>query len=170
MCAQIRTLVTHIIMARLKPLVLEQLYTLITVNKPSNWFSTYLCTFILLHDCSLKVAKNAIYAKKHGMKTQFANMDAISEIQLGANILLAYFHYSCKGFRVFEDGWKEEKMKSMASLNEEQAQFIQKTAAYVKTNKRHFAEVLDRKMYEHEHYFIAQLYDDDWKPRPTVKP
>ncbi|PMD58388.1 uncharacterized protein K444DRAFT_532135 [Hyaloscypha bicolor E] len=168
MGAQIETLITHNIMARLKPRILEQLYNLITANKPSNWLSTYLCTFILLHDCSLKVAKNAVYARKHGMKTQFANMDAISEIQMGANILLAYFHYSCKGYRVFEDGWKEGKMKSMASLNEEQAQFIQKTADYVKINKHHFAKVVDQKLYEHEHYFIAQLYDDDWKPKPTV--
>jgi hypothetical protein len=36
--------------------------------------------------------------------------------------------------------------------------------------ERHFAEVLDQNQYEHEHYFIAQLYDHDWKPRRTVKP
>jgi hypothetical protein len=32
----------------------------------------------------------------------------------------------------------------------------------------HFTEILDQKLYEHEHYFIAQLYEEDWKPRPTV--
>ena len=73
-------------------------------------------------------------------------MDAISEIQMGANILLAYFHYSCKGYRVFEDGWKEEKMKSMASLNEEQAQFIQKTTDYVKTNSMHLSLIIGCKV------------------------
>jgi hypothetical protein len=69
-------------------------------------------------------------------------MDAISEIQMGANILLAYFHYSCKGYRVFEEGWKAEEMKSMASLSEEQAQFIQTTAAYVKTNSMHLSLII----------------------------
>jgi hypothetical protein len=34
--------------------------------------------------------------------------------------------------------------------------------------EHHFAKVVDQKLYEHEHYFIAQLYDDDWKPKPTV--
>jgi hypothetical protein len=69
-------------------------------------------------------------------------MDAVSEIQMGANILLAYFHYSCKGCRVFEDGWKAEKMKSMASLDEDQAHFIQITAAYVKTNSMHLSLII----------------------------
>lgn len=53
---------------------------------------------------------------------------------MGANVLLAHFHYSCKGYRVFEEGWKVEETMSMAELNAEQAQFIQKTAAYVKAN------------------------------------
>lgn len=61
-------------------------------------------------------------------------MDNISEIHMGANVLLAHFHYSCKGYRVFEEGWKVEETVSMAELNTEQAQFIQKTAAYVKAN------------------------------------
>jgi len=61
-------------------------------------------------------------------------MDMISELHVGANILLAYFHYSCKGHRIFDQGWNAEEMRSMAELNAEQAQFIQKTAAYVKAN------------------------------------
>lgn len=111
-------------------------------------------------------------------------MDDISEIHMGANILLAHFHYSCKGYRVFEQGWRVEETKSMAELNAEQVQFIQKTAAYVKANsmfipcdytqtanaweESHFAEVLEQKLVEHQHYYIAQLYEEDWKPRSTI--
>lgn len=110
-------------------------------------------------------------------------MDSMSEMEMGANILLAHFHYSCKGYRIFEQGWRAEETRSM-ELNAEQVQFIQKTAAYVKANsmfipcydvritntreESHFAEVLEQKLVEHQHYFVAQLYEEDWKPRSTI--
>lgn len=68
MGAQIDVLVTHGIMIPLRNRILEQLSTLILANKARNWFCIYLCIFVLLHDGSLKMARNAIYARKHGMK------------------------------------------------------------------------------------------------------
>jgi len=87
---------------------------------------------------------------------------------MGANILLAHFHYLCKGNQVFEQDGKIQKTKSMANLNTEQVQFVQKTAAHVKANRSQFAEILNENLIEHEHYFIAQLYESDWKPRFPV--
>ena len=33
------------------------------------------------------------------------------------------------------------------------------------TKEDHFRYILDNDKYEDEYYFIAQLYDRDWKPR-----
>lgn len=70
MGAQVDVIVTHGIMIPLRNRILEQLSTLILANKPRNWFCIYICIFVLLHDCSLKMARNAIYARKHGMRVR----------------------------------------------------------------------------------------------------
>lgn len=53
---------------------------------------------------------------------------------MGANILLAYFHYCTKGFRPFSLEWNSEQTLSMAELNAEQVEFVKKTAVHVKAN------------------------------------
>ena len=61
-------------------------------------------------------------------------VEVISELHMGANILLTYFHYCCKGFRPFDLDWKSAETASMAELDSEQIQFVQKTAEYVHKN------------------------------------
>jgi hypothetical protein len=58
----------------------------------------------------------------------------VQELHLGANILLAHFHYCCKGFRPFSLDWKAEDTTSMAELDPHQVQFVCQTTAYVKAN------------------------------------
>jgi len=61
-------------------------------------------------------------------------IDLIGELHMGANILLAYFHYCTKGFRPFSLDWNAEQTLSMAELNTEQVEFVKKTAAHVNGN------------------------------------
>jgi hypothetical protein len=68
MGAQLDVIMTHGIMLPLRHKILEKLSSLVLANKPSNWLCIYFSTFTLLHDCSLKVIRNAIYGRKHGMK------------------------------------------------------------------------------------------------------
>jgi hypothetical protein len=58
----------------------------------------------------------------------------IKELHLGANILLAYFHYCCKGCQPFALDSDAAEIATMAELNPEQIDFIQKTAGYVHLN------------------------------------
>jgi hypothetical protein len=60
--------------------------------------------------------------------------DIIEELHMGANILLAYFHYCCKGFRPFDLDWDATDTTSMAELDPDQIKFVQKTAGYVHSN------------------------------------
>lgn len=111
--------------------------------------------------------------------------DIVEELHLGANILLAYFHYCCKGCRPFDLGWDAAQTTSMAELDHEQINFVQRTAGYVHSNGitplpyfsdrlltalkvSKFRDVKEKCVYEDEHYYIAQLYDQDWAPSTIV--
>jgi hypothetical protein len=64
-------------------------------------------------------------------KTQHARPDMIKELHLGANVLLAHFHYGCKGHRPFTLDWNPELSTSMAKLDDKQLRFVRQTAVYV---------------------------------------
>jgi hypothetical protein len=54
------------IMNPLRKKVLDDLQRLIHSNKPQYWITVYLCTFILLHTCSVVTADRYRHARKHG--------------------------------------------------------------------------------------------------------
>jgi len=58
----------------------------------------------------------------------------IKDLHLGANVLLAHFHYGCKGYCPFTLDWNPDLSSSMARLDEEQLRFVRQTAAYVDYN------------------------------------
>lgn len=66
MGAQIELILIQRIQIPLRKKVLEMLQALIVANKPSTWFTIYLCTFILLHNCSMITKYDSGYAKKYG--------------------------------------------------------------------------------------------------------
>jgi hypothetical protein len=103
----------------------------------------------------------------------------IEELHLGANILLAYFHYCCKGFQPFDLDWDASETTSMAELDAEQVKFVRKTADFVslqsmfffilpfvsdQSQGAHFHDIKEKLLYEDEHYYVAQLFETDWTP------
>jgi hypothetical protein len=58
----------------------------------------------------------------------------IQELHQGANILLAHFHYCNKGSHPFS--LKRSSMASMAELNEDQTQFLVRTAKYFEARSK----------------------------------
>ncbi|KAJ8124841.1 hypothetical protein O1611_g8800 [Lasiodiplodia mahajangana] len=90
MGAQIELVLIHQIQSNLRREMLENLQSMTQANKQHTWFTTYLITFILLHNVALLCQHDTGYARKHGMKTRFAREDMVREYQLGANILLAH--------------------------------------------------------------------------------
>jgi hypothetical protein len=169
MGAQMQFILNHKLLAPLRSKILVRLQKLTLEQKPDNWFCIYLCTFILLHNCSLLTAHDVGYARKHGLKARHARPDMIKELHLGANVLLAHFHYGCKGYRPFSLDWKPELSTSMATLNDEQLRFVRQTAVYVDYNGPRFNKLLSEGINDSEHYFVAQMYEDEWKPRLSVE-
>jgi hypothetical protein len=56
----------------------------------------------------------------------------VAEYHMGANILLAYFHYCNKGLHPFALNSNSPEFATMAALNPKQVEFIEFTRTYVK--------------------------------------
>jgi hypothetical protein len=65
---QLELILFGIILAPLKKSVLSDLQSLVLANKPTTWFTIYLCIFVLLHLCAIITMNDAQYARKHGYK------------------------------------------------------------------------------------------------------
>lgn len=68
MGAQIELVLIHQIQSSLRREMLESLQAMTQANKHQTWFTTYLITFILLHNVALLCQHDAGYARKHGIK------------------------------------------------------------------------------------------------------
>ncbi|KAK0746284.1 hypothetical protein B0T18DRAFT_148135 [Schizothecium vesticola] len=127
MGAQIDSVLIHQIQPHLRRRTLEELQKMTQEKKQKTWLTTYLVTFILLHNIALITKHDADYARKHGMKRRFAREDNVREYNLGANTLLAYFHYCNKGIYPFSADCKDQDLQSLAELDGEAIDFVKYT-------------------------------------------
>ena len=154
MGAQIDAVLINDMQYQLRQKTLDALSKLTQNKKQKTWLSTYLATFILLHNIALITNHDAEYAKKHGMNRRFAREEHVKEYEHGAylldltlpfpdglgssylrfegaNTLLAYFHYCNKSIYPFSTTCKDRDLHSLVDLDEEVVLFIQATRRYV---------------------------------------
>ncbi|KAG6051297.1 hypothetical protein E4U39_001539 [Claviceps sp. Clav50 group G5] len=163
--AQLDLVMIHQIQVRLRHEVLDKLQKMILKNKPDTWFVTYLVMFLLLHNAALITAHDASYARKHGILSRFARIDRVAEYQLGANILLAHFHYCNKGWYPFSDKCKEQDLRTLADLSDDRVKFVQETRRIAKANAPRWKRLRESGASENDYYFVSQLFEEDWHPR-----
>ncbi|KHO00008.1 uncharacterized protein MAM_01931 [Metarhizium album ARSEF 1941] len=163
--AQLDLVLIHHIQTKLRRELLDKLQKMILKNKQSTWFVTYLVTFMLLHNAALITAHDAAYARKHGMKRRFAREDKVKEYFLGANILLAHFHYCNKGWYPFSEDCKDQDLRTLADLNEDKIRFVQATREYARDHKGEWDKLRERGSWEDDYFFVSQLFEENWHPR-----
>ncbi|KAI0385840.1 hypothetical protein F5Y04DRAFT_268609 [Hypomontagnella monticulosa] len=168
MGAQIELVLIHQIQSSLRREMLENLQAMTQANKHQTWFTTYLITFILLHNVALLCQHDAGYARKHGIKSRFAREEMVREYQMGANILLAYFHYCNKGDYPFSAGCKEQDLSQLAGLDEPKVKLIQFTRTTAEKYKKHWTKIRQTNDYENDFYYISQLFEEGWTPQSTI--
>ncbi|KAM3431419.1 hypothetical protein MY4824_007129 [Beauveria thailandica] len=168
MGAQLNLIMIHQIQAKLRKTVLEQLQKIVQKNKHSTWLVTYFVNFILLHNASMIISHDAGYAKKHGIKRRFAREDKVKEYHIGANIILAYFHYCNKGLYPFSDECSDSELKSLAELNENDVKFVRCTANYARAREVEWRRLRESQDYHHPEYYISQMFEQNWKPRSMI--
>lgn len=168
MGAQIELVLIHQIQSALRRELLENLQAMTQANKHKTWFTTYLVTFILLHNVALLCQHDAGYARKHGIKTRFARQDMVQEYQIGANILLAYYHYCTKGVYPFSPDCKDQDLSTLAELDESKTKVVLATRKVVKEHRNQWAKIRQSADYENDMFYISQLYEEQWSPLPTI--
>ncbi|KAK3341164.1 hypothetical protein B0T25DRAFT_464856, partial [Lasiosphaeria hispida] len=165
MGAQIDSVLIHQIQPHLRRRTLEELQKMTQDKKQKTWLTTYLVTFILLHNIALITKHDADYARKHGIKRRFAREDNVKEYNLGANTLLAYFHYCNKGIYPFSAECKDQDLQSLAELDEDAMLFVKYTRQFASKNNRHWEDLWHEENYESEYYYVSQLFEQNWQPR-----
>ncbi|KAM0564300.1 hypothetical protein ACHAPJ_000510 [Fusarium lateritium] len=166
--AQMDLVLIHHIQTRLRRELLDQLQKMMSKNKQSTWLVTYLVIFILLHNTALITAHDAGYAKKHGMKRRFAREEKVKEYHLGANILLAHFHYCNKGIYPFSEECKDQDLRTLAGLDEDKIEFVHTTGTYAKRYGPQWEGLRKAAAYENDYFFVSQLFETNWQPRTTI--
>jgi hypothetical protein len=68
MGAQLDMILIHQIQSKIRREMLDRLQKMTQANKQKTWLTTYLVTFILLHNIALITDHDAGYARKHGIK------------------------------------------------------------------------------------------------------
>ncbi|KAH0493991.1 hypothetical protein TgHK011_000630 [Trichoderma gracile] len=166
--AQMDMILIQHIQTKLRHELLDNLQKVMLKNKPSSWLVTYLVAFILLHNVALITKHDAGYARKHGMNRRFAREAKVQEYHLGANIILAHFHYCNKGVAPFSEECEDQDLRTLAHLDEDKIQFVRATRAYVQRHKRDWEQIRARGEYENDFFFVSQLFDEKWHPRTTI--
>ncbi|KAK3325012.1 hypothetical protein B0H66DRAFT_470400 [Apodospora peruviana] len=167
--AQMEVVMTSLLLQPAKKEVLKRLKDLVMENQRRSWFAIYLTMFILLHSCSLLTAADNKKARKQGLEHRFFRLSLVEELHNGAKVLLAYFHHCNKGGHPFTMDWSSEDQMVRGELNKEQAQFMRETAEQLKAKGMLFSNGVRKEgKFEHDYYFISQLYDFEWKPFHTV--
>ncbi|KAK4205206.1 hypothetical protein QBC40DRAFT_162947 [Triangularia verruculosa] len=172
--AQLDSFLIHQIQSQLRRKTLEELQKMTQEKKQKTWLTTYLVTFILLHNIGLVTRHDAEYARKHGMKRQWAREDSVKEYEMGANTLLAYFHYCNKGIYPFSAECRDADLRSLAELDDEAIALVHYTRQHAMEHKARWEDMWkcegdwkDREMkrYENEYYYVSQLFEPNWQPR-----
>lgn len=141
---QFASVVMHRVLEPLRVATLRTLQRLVEGNKPKDWYTIVLVTFILLHNYERGVFfQRGFWAKRkvpvssgtcrlnaliaHSFtQVLYLDMELIRGIHSGAKAILAHFHYSCKGNVPFSPNfdWDSKEAQRMAEINQEQIQFM----------------------------------------------
>ncbi|KAL8370743.1 hypothetical protein RB595_000883 [Gaeumannomyces hyphopodioides] len=79
MGAQLDSILIHQIQAKFRRDTLDQLQNFTQENRQKTWLTTYLVTFVLLHNIALVIQHDASYARKHGIERRFAREDKVKQ-------------------------------------------------------------------------------------------
>jgi len=114
-------------------------------------------------------------------------METITQCHETASIILAYFHYNCKGHDYFSEPLKSVESNILSSLGTRERAFMEFLAAELQTTsktqflaciiqyKEDSRGIVDELFsvsltheYDQDFWLTGQLFDQHWKPRRTL--
>ncbi|KXX74792.1 hypothetical protein MMYC01_207707 [Madurella mycetomatis] len=126
-----------------------------------------------LNDLVKETNANWETARQYNLKEEYCNHESISKHHMGVNVMLAHFHYLNKGvlpFQLTYDAAGIRELSKAAELDPEQVTFIKLTSHLLNEPQRlaEFQSVRSKLDLNHDMYWIAQLYEENWMPGPTA--
>ncbi|GAB1317293.1 Zn(2)-C6 fungal-type domain-containing protein [Madurella fahalii] len=133
--------------------LLGQLNELVKENKRQYWLTIYLTMFILLHSCSMISRRDWETARQYNLQEEYCNHERVLPFRLT---------YDAAGIR---------ELSKAAELEPQQVSFVESTSHLLREPPRAVAEfqsVRSKLDLNHDLYWVAQLYDENWAPGPTA--
>jgi hypothetical protein len=91
----------------------------------------------------------------------------VEDLHHGANMLLAHFHYCNKGTHLPSINLKDRHNTVLSELGVPEYLFMIRTIELIRLNADNFRAIKEEEFYEHEFYFISQMFEKDWAPRDS---
>jgi len=168
MIQQLDMVLTLGILEPLRKQVLEDFQKLALATNPRNWMTIYLVTFLSLHDCAKITAENYQNARKHGLLRRYAIPNFIAERHHSANVFLSHYHYRTESSNPFKQDWKRRHMTPFSYMSVDDIQFLERTKVLLKEREDVIKINREMDLYEHELYFVSQMFEESWQPKETI--
>jgi hypothetical protein len=92
----------------------------------------------------------------------------IQERHHAANVFLSHYHYRTESANPFKQDWRRRHATPFSHMTVDEIHFLERTKLLVKERELLFKTNKDQTLYEHEMYFVAQMFEENWQPRETV--
>ncbi|KAI0847170.1 hypothetical protein F5Y00DRAFT_241898 [Daldinia vernicosa] len=152
------------ILVRLRKLVLESLWKVMAGKNPHHFYFVYLIVFMLLHEVSFTSADRLRRAKDNKYTEYRYDLAKFMEgLQEGANNILSHWHYYKRDVKTLMTEMESEDRKNAVwgTLKHDEAQLLIEThEAYGKVAEQELE-------WEHDLYFVSQMFEENWHPRKT---
>ncbi|KAI1273854.1 hypothetical protein F5Y07DRAFT_244027 [Xylaria sp. FL0933] len=159
--AQFDSIVYTDVLAEMRRYVLDELWLLMQRRRPTSFFSVYLVIFMMLHEISIGCQDRHRRAKEQGLKTYYDLEDVAAELKLGADVLLAHWHYFKAGIDPL-DLHQGNAAKYFGADNQVETNLIVRTC-------QKYTEMEDKPLnqvgWEQNPLQLAsRMFEKDWKP------
>jgi len=168
MIQQLDMVLTLGILEPLRKQVLEDFQKLALTNNPRNWMTIYLVTFLSMHSCAKITAENYHNARKHGLIRRYAIPNFIADRHHSANVFLSHYHYRTESSNPFKQDWRRRHMTPFSYMSVDDIQFLERTKVLLKEREGVIKTNRENDLYEHELYFVSQMFEENWQPKDTI--
>ncbi|KAI0100470.1 hypothetical protein F4776DRAFT_658291 [Hypoxylon sp. NC0597] len=150
-----------------RKLVLEGLWRMMASKNPRHFYTVYLTVFMLLHEVSVSSADRLRHARDNQYRAHRYTLPwFVERLQEGANVILGHWHYYKRDINTLMDEIEaEDKKKAVwAELNPDEIQLLAETRKiYKEREDLRSASTL----WEHDLWFVSQMFEESWNPKET---
>lgn len=120
------------------------------------------------------------------LQRRYAIPNFIADQHHSANVFLSHYHYRTESTNPFKQDWKKRHLTPFSYMSVDDIQFLERTKVlfdergktpngWTQNKANLFIDVEDviktnreNDLYEHELYFLSQMFEDNWQPKDTV--